>query len=348
MGKLKWSALVVTLALGAVAFWPQHNKAAEGQGKSAQGPVPVVTASVAPTEFLDSVTSLGTAQANESVDISAKVSERITAIHFTEGAKVKAGTLLVELSGDEQLAALAEARVNLAEAQRKYQRLKDTPKATARTSIEESESLVRAAEAQVAVAEARVADRRISAPFSGVLGLRQVSVGDLVSPGALITTLDDLSIIKLYFSVPETFLAGIKPGQTVEARSDAYPDTPFTGKVSVVSPRIDPVTRAVAVRAELPNPDGKLKPGLLMTVTLIKNRTASLAVPESALVPLKDKQYVFVVDAGKVKRVEIDIGRRIPGKVEVLSGLSEGQIVVSEGTLRLRDGSAIATRQPGA
>lgn len=347
MGKLMWSALALAIALLAWKFLPGSDPAAADAGRDAQGPVPVLTAAVETREFLDTVTALGTAQANEAVDISAKVSDHITALHFSDGAQVQAGQLLVEIASEEQQAAVREAEVNLAEAQRLYARLKGSATATARTQLEEQQSKIGAAEAQLAGAKARLAERRITAPFAGVLGLRLVSPGDLATPGMLLTTLDDLSVIKVDFSVPEAYLAGLAPGQVVEARSDVFPGTVFAGRVSVVNTRIDPVTRAVAVRALIPNPEGKLQPGLLLTITLIKQRGDALSVPESALVPVKDKQFVFLVEAGKAKRAEIRIGRRRPGQVEVLSGLSPGQIVVTEGTLRLRDGSAVTTQPRG-
>ncbi|MBI2381304.1 MAG: efflux RND transporter periplasmic adaptor subunit [Gammaproteobacteria bacterium] len=340
----KWLLAVPVLAVAAWGLWPAHSaESGRGAGRG-QGPVPVLTATVAVAEFVDRVEALGTAQANESVDISAKVAERVRGIHFREGESVKAGALLVELSDDEQRAAHVEAEVNLAEEQRKLKRLTDTPKATARTLIEEAHSRVRAAEALLAVARARVEDRRIVAPFAGIVGLRQISPGDLVSPGLLITTLDDLSVLKADFSVPETYLASLKPGMSLEASSEAYPGEGFPGTVTAINPRVDPITRAVSLRAALPNPQARLKPGQLLSIRLIRARSMNLAVPETALVPLKDQQFVYVAEAGKARRVAVKIGRRQDGRVEVLEGLAEGQEVVREGTLRLRDGAEIRTQ----
>ncbi len=199
---------------------------------------------------------------------------------------------------------------------------------------------------RVEVIDARLADRLIRAPFSGVLGFREVSPGALITPGSLITTLDDTSIIKLDFPIPEAFLATLEIGQEVIARSVTYPGRTFQGRVTGIDSRVDPVTRAVTVRAALPNPEGLLKPGKLLTVELIKDRRQSLMIPEEALVPLRDQQFVFVVnDDDTVDRVEVDIGRRRPGSVEVLSGLSEQQQVVIEGTNRIGPGSPVTIQE---
>jgi membrane fusion protein, multidrug efflux system len=175
------------------------------------------------------------------------------------------------------------------------------------------------------------------APFSGVLGLRRVSMGSLVRPGDVITTLDDISLIKLDFTVPEAFISSLEMGSRVKVTVAAYPERSFEGKVAGIDTRVDPVSRAVAVRAEIANEDGVLKPGMLMTVNLITNQRKILAVPEEAIVPIESKQYVYLVTPEKkAERREIKIGARQPGFAEVLSGLKEGEKVVVEGTLKLR------------
>ena len=174
-----------------------------------------------------------------------------------------------------------------------------------------------------------------------------MSPGSLVRPGDQITTLDDIDVIKLDFSVPETFVALIRPGLEVRARSAAYPDRRFAGRVTSVDPRVNPTTRTVRVRAELPNPDHALRPGMLLTVDLIKNRRDALSVPEQALVPVGDRQFVYVVDGvGEARRVEVEIGSRRPGTAEVLRGLAEGDRVVVEGAHRLRPGSRVEVTDP--
>ena len=138
----------------------------------------------------------------------------------------------------------------------------------------------------------------ITAPFAGRVGLRNVSLGGLVNPGAVITTLDDLSVVKLDFSVPEVFLATLKPGLTVEARSDAYPGDSFSGKVASIDTRVDPTTRSVAIRALIDNREARLRPGMFMTLKLVRSEGDALMLPEQAIVPENERHYVFVVADG--------------------------------------------------
>ncbi len=201
-------------------------------------------------------------------------------------------------------------------------------------------------EARVAAARSRLADRVITAPFSGRVGLRHVSLGGLVNPGAVITTLDDLSVVKLDFSVPEQFLSTLKPGLTVQARSTAYAETTFDGRVASIDTRVDPSTRSVAIRALIDNSDGRLRPGMFMTVKLVRPEGQALMLPEQAIVPENEQHFVYVVADGKAQKREIKIGRRRPGEVEVLQGLSADDGVVIDGTQNLRDG--VPVRVQGA
>jgi membrane fusion protein (multidrug efflux system) len=307
-------------------------------------PVPVVVAEVAEVEFLTRVEAVGTALANESVRLSAQITETVAQVMFEDGDAVEAGELLLRLRDDQERAELREAEVNLAQQRREYERLRGLidQNAIPRSQLDEQESRLDAARAQLAAARARLNDRRIVAPFSGVLGLRQVSPGALVEPGDLIATLEDLDVIKLEFSVPETFLGTLRAGQQVRARSVAFPGETFEGEVSGIDARVDPVTRAVAVRALIPNPERRIRPGMLLTVDLIKDRRRSLAVPESALVPLGRDQFVLIVNAEDgVERLPVVIGRRRAGDVEILDGLTAGMRVITEGTLRVRPGASV-------
>jgi membrane fusion protein (multidrug efflux system) len=179
----------------------------------------------------------------------------------------------------------------------------------------------------------------IRAPFDGRVGLRRVSVGALVSPGAVITTLDDTSTMKVDFDVPEVFLSVLKSGLAVVATSAAYPGESFDGSIESVDSRVDPVTRSVKVRAKLPNPDGKLRAGMFLTVLVTREPLPGLVVAEQALVPERGKVYVFVLVDGKIQRREVAVGRRVPGQVEITRGVTEGERVVVEGTQKIRDGS---------
>ncbi len=305
---------------------------------------PVVVATVAVRTFADRIEALGTALAYESVVITAEVTGRVVKTDFADGARVEQGAALVELDNDEEAASFAAAKANLGTQQTQSKRLQDLVrrKSASQTALDEQANLLKQADAEVAIARARLRKRTIKAPFSGQLGIRQVSLGALTSPGDQIVTLDDLSRIKLDFSVPEVALSSLRRGIDIAASSAAYPQRSFEGEVTNISTRVDPVTRTVIVRAELPNDDALLKPGMLLTVDLFSNRAEALAVPEESLLPLNDKQFVYrVVDGKTVERVAVTIGRRSPGVVEILKGLSAGDQVVTEGTTRVGPNAAV-------
>jgi membrane fusion protein (multidrug efflux system) len=199
------------------------------------------------------------------------------------------------------------------------------------------------------VVRSQLSDRVITAPFDGVLGMRQVSPGSLVTPGTPIATLDDISLIKLDFTVPERFIAVITRGQDVTARSETYPDRDFAGKVASVDSRIDPVTRSVTVRAELPNPDRLLRPGMLMTVAVFLEPRQAVVVPEIAVVQVGTESFVYRVNADHtVARAKVTLGSRREGEVELRSGLSPGDRIVTEGIVKLRDGMQVVEAASGA
>jgi membrane fusion protein, multidrug efflux system len=293
------------------------------------------------------VEALGTLRANEAVDITAKIGNQVTAVRFTEGQRVTSGQVLVELDGAQARADLAAAEAALAESRSAFNRSRDlyTRQALSQSQLEQIEATLKGNEARVDSARARVADTVIRAPFAGRVGLRRISVGSLISPGTVITTLDDTSVMKLDFDVPELFLSILESGLTVAANSVAYPDQDFLGRVSSVDSRVDPVSRSVTVRAELPNDEGLLKPGMFMTVRLSREPAPALVVPESAIVPERGKVYVFAVVDGRAVRREVQVGRREPGRVELVAGVVEGERVVVEGTQKVRDGSAVTEVQ---
>lgn len=316
-----------------------------GGPEQRQGPPPpaVVGHVVEPMPFVDALEALGTLAANESVRITSKVANQVTAIRFTEGSQLAAGAVLVTLEDSEARANLAAAEAALVESQNAYDRGVEVARQNliSRAQLDQLEAKLAADQARVRAQQAQLADHTIRAPFAGRVGFRRISIGSLLTPGTEITTLDDTSVMKLEFAVPETFLSTVRAGLEITARSSAYPDEEFKGKVDTVDTRIDPVTRAVAVRAILPNPRGQLKPGMFITVRLIRERKDALLVPEQALVPELDKQFVFVVQDGVVAKREVQIGRRKPGWVEVLAGLSAGETVISEGTQKVREGTAV-------
>ncbi len=307
----------------------------------------VATAEVTEREFADVVTALGTARANESVAITAKVSDTISRIGFDSGERVVSGQVLIEQTDREEAAALNEARATRREAQQEQERFRDLAERGIAPSqrVQETQAALDRAIARVGAVEARMADRIIRAPFDGRVGLRNISVGELVGPGDVIATLDDDSVIKLDFTVPERFFAALEAGIPLRARSDAYPDRVFEGVIAEVETRIDPVTRSVIVRAEIPNPDGLLRPGMFMTVEIRRGERVRPAIPEGALIRVSDDAFVYVVvetETGhSVQRRPVDVGLRTSGVLEILSGLEAGEQVVSEGTHRVQPGMPV-------
>ena len=315
------------------------------------GPVIPVVATPARTEHLSlEVEALGNARASESIDVTAKVSNLVTAIRFTEGQQVRKGDILVELDGAQARADLAVADAALKESTSQLKRSRELyeTKVLSDQQIEQIESTYSANVARVAAARSRLSDTVIRAPFNGRVGLRRASVGGLVAPGTVITTLDDTSTIKLDFTVPERVVAAMKPGLTLEAKSVAYPGKVFEGKVASVDSRVDPNTRSVVVRALVPNADGLLKPGMFLNVHLSRGTADVLVVPEESLVPEQGDVFVYVVQDGKAAKRKIQTGQRSVGTVQVTDGLQAGEIVVTEGTQKLRDGASVSVTEQAA
>lgn len=304
----------------------------------------VVVAPARELPFALTVEAVGNASANESVEIRPKITERITRIHFIEGAAVESDQKLVELENAEALAAVAAARAAEAEASSQLRRAQELARTRAISASEIEQLTARrdADRAALDAARARLADTVIRAPFAGRVGLRRVSPGALVAPATLITTLDDTRTIKLDFAVPEAVLSRLAAGLEVQARSVAWPDEIFVGTVTAVDTRIDPVSRTVTVRAAIPNDEFRLRPGMFLTVTLLKRDVIALVIPEEAIVPEQSRQFVFVVgDNDIVAKREIRTGRRRPGQVEVLDGINAGERVITEGTQKARDGRPV-------
>ncbi len=303
----------------------------------------VVAEAVVMRKLVDEIQALGTAQANESIEIQPRVASLIDRILFKEGELVAAGQLLVELESSEITAGLALAEAALSESRSLYERNKSlsSSQAVSASTLEQLLAEVKVDQAQVEAARARLSNMRIKAPFAGRVGLRRESPGSFVDTSTVITTLDDVSIIKLDFSVPETFLTVIREGMRIQANSIVYPGRIFEGTVSSIDTRLDPVSRAVRVRAIMPNTEGALKPGMFLTIDLQRDRGEVLVAPEQSIVPEGSQQFVYVVVDGKVEKRAVTIGRRIPGFVVITEGLSEGDLVVTEGTGKVRDGGDV-------
>lgn len=310
----------------------------------------VVADTVKLTNFVDETEALGTAKSNEAVDITAKATNRVVSVHFREGQLVKQGAVLIEFDGSEARANLASAEASLRDTQSQYQRSRELfqSKALSESDLIQLEAKMLTSKAAVDAAQARVNDTVIRAPFSGRMGLRNVSVGSLVTPGQVISTLDDISVIKLDFTVPESYLATVKEGQQVEAKSSAYLNEVFRGRVSSVATRVDPVSRSVVVRALIDNREQQLKPGMFMTVHLTRSQGNVVLIPEQALMPESDQQFVYVVNQDTASKVAVVIGRRKPGLVEVQQGLKVGDVIVVEGGEKLTDGAAVTITSSSA
>lgn len=331
--------LAVTLAAGCA------EDAGDGPGqRGPRGPTGVVTAVLEAQSIVDEIEALGTARANESIEIKPRVASIVTRIGFEEGESVAAGDVLVELENSEIRANLAVAQAALSESESLYKRSQSlaSTRAISEAELEQLNAAMQVDSATVEAARARLANTVIRAPFNGRIGLRRVSPGGFVDTNTVITTLDDTDTIKLDFTIPETFLAVVREGMEIAARSLVYPDRTFEGQVSSVDTRLDPVSRSVQVRAVMPNPDSVLKPGMFLTVDLKRDRGRQVVAPEEAIVPEGRNQFVFVVRDGVAHKQKVILGRRIPGAVVILEGADAGDVVVAEGTQKVRDGAPVA------
>lgn len=338
--------LIATVAMIALLIYlnlPEPAQQGPG-GRPGGGTTPVVAFNVVETEFPVTVEALGTARANEAVSLTAQQSDVIQEIYFDDGDVVEKGQLLLLMNNREEIARVNELGINIQEAQRQLKRITNLAKSSVASEqlLDEQQARVKALKAQSEVAKSRLAEMELRAPFAGKLGIRQVSIGAYVGPSNIITTLDDLSKVKVDFSISENHLPSLAKGQKVAAKSIAYLDETFNGIISSIDSRVDPNTRSILVRAIIDNPDLKLRPGMLLQINLEKTVLRSLVVPEKALIPNEDKQFVFVIESGEAVQKEVKTGLRRPGQVQIVSGLSEGDQVVTEGALRLRNGSAVS------
>ena len=340
----RWPLMATALLAAMLAGCGGKDKqGGKGPGGGGGPPATVTTTVLAPLPWSDTLEALGTAAARESVTITAKVSEKVEQVHFDSGDEVAAGALLVTLSDRAQSAGVGEAAADYAEAQKTYERMQQLAQKqlVAATQLDVQKAARDAARARLEAQRATVGDRVIVAPFAGTLGLRQVSPGSLVTPGTVITTLDDTSGILLDFSVPERSLGALVVGASVRGSSDAWPGEVFEGRITSVGSRVDPATRALAARAEFANPQRRLRAGMLLRVELDQSTRQALQVPELALNQLGEQAFVFRVDGDKVVQVPVQIGARRPGWVEILGGVKAGDRVVVEGIVKLKDGAKI-------
>ncbi|MCC6787776.1 MAG: efflux RND transporter periplasmic adaptor subunit [Hyphomonadaceae bacterium] len=341
---------------GSAPSAPAQGGGGPGGGRGGGGPTSVVAVAAEMHTFTDGLQAIGTAQARESIVLTPKVADTIRRLRFESGDRVRAGQVLVEMSSVEQAADMAEARAANQAAQEDLRRTQELFNRgfASQARLDTVQAAADAAAARLNAGGSRIADRTIRAPFAGVVGLRLASPGQYVRPGDQIGTLDDTSEIKLDFTVTETQIARIVQGVNLVARTAAYPDRTFTGTIANVDSRVDPATRTVRVRAMLPNEDGTLRPGMLMTVDVQSNPREALAIPEIAILDQIDGAYVYRVVAREggqsVELARIRAGQRASGMAEVLEGLSAGDQVITEGVQSLRPGQPVqlAPSQPAA
>lgn len=356
-------AVIGLLALGGYAYYanqsvspaPQSPGKAAAPGKPGGPPggfaVGVETATVAATAFQDDVAAVGSLKSNESVVLRPEIAGRIAAIHLREGMPAVKGAVLVALDAATQSAELRQAEANLALAQANYKRTEDLyqKKFVSERARDESAASLKVLEAAVALARAKLQKTQIRAPFSGIVGIRNVSVGDYVKEGQELINIEDIGSLKVDFRLPESYLSRLRKGQAIEIATDAMPGETFKGVLDAIDPLLDASGRAISLRARLDNPDLKLRPGMFVRVRLaFGGERQGLTVPEEALVPAGNDNFVFKVVEGKAQRAKVTIGQRRGASVEIEEGLKAGDEVVTAGQLKLRDGVPVRSAAAGA
>ena len=322
-----------------------------GPGGPGGGSVTVEAVQVATVSMPQTITAVGSLRSDESVTLRPEVAGRISAIGFQEGQRVAKGSLLVQLDTAVPEAEVQQARANMTLARSKYERAVDLAKSNFISSQakDEADNNQRVAAAALQLAEAKLAKMQIRAPFSGIIGLRSVSIGDYVKEGADLVNLESIDPLKVDFRVPEVYMRQVTVGQPLQVQLDALPGKTFEGRVLAVNPLIDAAGRAVVIRAVVRNPDTSLRPGMFARVRLItRDAKDALVLPEQALVPQGDQQFVYRVIDNKAVRTTVEVGQRRDARVEVLVGLEAGDIVVTAGQLKLRDGAPVTVARTDA
>tara|TARA_B110000444_G_C18800972_1_gene577444 strand:- start:331 stop:1383 length:1053 start_codon:yes stop_codon:yes gene_type:complete len=314
-------------------------------------PAPIyVTLHKAEKKSISDITeALGTLKAKESVDITSSVTETIADIYFDDGQIVKKGTLLANLDQQEELAQFDQEKASLVELQRDVKRLEKLVKqrSASQTELDKARTEVIKAQFRIVEIEARIADRQIKAPFTGVLGLRNISDGALVSAGVIITTLDNIDILHLDFSIPAVLLTKIEPGQRVTATSTSY-ERIFSGVITAMDSRVNVVDRSIIFRAEFKNYNSLLKPGMLMRVNVESASREAILVPEETLFSKERNHFVWLINNKKntVSLRQVELGNRVPGEVEIVSGLAVGEQIIQGGFVHMRPGAVVTSLKP--
>ncbi|WP_296170895.1 efflux RND transporter periplasmic adaptor subunit [uncultured Brevundimonas sp.] len=313
----------------------------------------VSEAVVAQRPFSDQIRVLGVARGRRSVNITSSTSELITRVLFTDGQRVAAGTPLVQLQAREEDAGVGEARAQVDQARSMYNRYKTLSDRgfASPMMVEQYETELATAQAALAAAQARQGDRTIRAPFAGVLGLSTVTAGTLVNPGGIIATLDDIDVVRVDFPIPERYLSVLRPGVPITATIDAYGDETFNGRIALIDTRVNEQTRSVTARAEIPNPGGRIRPGMAVRVAVQQGQRTSVAAPEAAVQYEGEGAFVYRIARGEngstAQRVEVEAGAVEGGFVEILSGLNAGDRIVASGLNRIQPNAPIRVAGAG-
>ncbi|OOW85543.1 RND transporter [Xanthomonas campestris pv. vitiswoodrowii] len=318
---------------------------------AAAKPIPVSVQAVATRPWNSTVQSIATVRARESVALTAAVSDVVEQVYFDSGDEVKAGQLLLRLRGNSQQAALTAAQATFEETDQLYRRQLSLvgQQLVAKSTVDTQRALRDAAQARVQQMRAEITDREVRAPFSGVLGIRQISPGSLITSSTVIATLDDVARMYVDFQVPESQFGLVQLGNAVSGSAAAYPGAQFQGEVVTIDSRIDETTRSVTVRADFPNDDRRLRPGMLLDVRLFQPARQAVVIPEIAVVQVGRESYVFRVKPDStVERADVRLGERRDGKVEILEGVRAGERIVVDGTGKLRPGVKVADQAPPA
>jgi membrane fusion protein (multidrug efflux system) len=353
--------LLGLVAFGGYWFGQQRGAGMAPASKAATAPAPAPAGQVAGVAVEASkfarvalpqgITAVGSLRSDESITLRPEVAGRISAIQFREGERVAKGTPLILLDTSVTAAEVLQARANMTLANQKYTRALDLEKKgfVSGQARDEAENNQKVAEAALTLAEAKLAKLTIRAPFSGLIGLRSVSVGDYVKEGADMVNLEAVDPLKVDFRVPEIYLSQVRVGQSLQLTLDAMPGKSYEGKVFAINPLLDAAGRAVVIRAQVHNQDATLRPGMFARVRLLTREVQdALVVPEQAIVPQGDEWYVYRVVDGKAQRTKVEIGQRRDGKTEIVKGLQDGDVVVTAGQLKLREGVAVNVLGPSA
>jgi membrane fusion protein (multidrug efflux system) len=340
------AVILVAVAVGGAMLWRYlDTPAAEDQGRQASvSRVDAVTPQV--DTVRDEVTAVGSLKALEAVELTTELSGRVVDARLNAGERVEQGDLLVRLDDRQTAADLQVIESQLADARRQLERASRlrANNSISQAQVDELRTAVDVAVAQRQAARIRLENHRIVAPFSGVIGLSDVSVGAYVTPGTILATLDATERMELNFSVPERFLGQVSLGQIVRGSSPAYRDDVFEGELVELGTRVSELSRSLPVRALINNPEGRLRPGQFMSASLTLREREALVIPEQAVLLRGDNKYVFINKDGVARRVSVVLGTRMPGLVEVVRGVSESDQVIVTGQDRLSSGDRIEVR----